>query len=81
MCNNISASGEGSDSAAGAGLPTDGDDRAADLFFEEGPMVNPVQGDLDTMDVIILGAIGFVGLVVGLVVDLAHTNRGPFADS
>lgn len=81
MCNNISASGQGADSAAGAGLPTDGDDRAADLFFDEGPMVNPVQGDLDTMDVIILGAIGFVGLVVGLVVDLAHTNRGPFADS
>lgn len=82
MCNNISASGRGAGSdAAGSGLPTDGDERAADLYFEEGPMVNPVPGELDTMDVVILGAIGFLASLVGLVVDLAHTNRGPFADS
>jgi len=82
MCNNISASGTGEGSgAAGSGLPTDGDDRAADLFFEEGPMVNPVPGQLETLDLIMLGATAFLASVVGLIVDFAHTGRGPFAES
>ena len=80
LCNNISANGDNASLTNGLGI-NDGDGKLADFLFEEGPIVKPIPGILGMMDMLMLAAIGLLGLGIGFIVDLAATGKGPFKES
>lgn len=80
-CNNLQPGAAASTTATDAKLAVDDDATEAPInFFQEGPVVNPPKGKLSTMDIIMVGGIGVAGILVGLVVDLAATNRLMFKE-
>ena len=81
LCNNISASGADDSLSNDEIIHEDVSNEADFLFGDEGPVVNPPRGSLTMMDLIMLGVVGIAGFSVGLIVDLAATNRGPFKES
>ena len=80
-CNNLQPGAAASTTATDAKLAVEDDATEAPInFFQEGPVVNPPKGKLSTMDIIMVGGIGVAGILVGLVVDLAATNRLMFKE-
>jgi len=77
LCNNISLSSRGATDS----FVADADDIEAADFFGESPVVQPLAGSLEFMDLIILAVIALISISLGLVVDFAATGRGPFKES
>ena len=77
LCNNISLASPGAPDS----IVADADDIEAANFFGESPVVQPLAGSLEFMDLIILAVIALISISLGLVVDFAATGRGPFKES